>query len=99
MSSHSATRVCIVRMLRRWNFEGVHYGRNLGVDQTTQKVSRGARTLSKRLRKLRVRAGRVRGLRRSRKGMFRVARSGGLASATYGCRVQGMATARLAQLR
>eukprot|EP00959_Pyramimonas_sp_CCMP1952_P308263 6451214-Pyramimonas_sp.AAC.1 len=29
MGSHSVARVCIVRMLRRWNFDGVHYGRNL----------------------------------------------------------------------
>eukprot|EP00959_Pyramimonas_sp_CCMP1952_P442030 9253472-Pyramimonas_sp.AAC.1 len=86
MNSHSATRVCIERMLRRWNFEGVHSGRNLGVDQTMQKGSRGAGALSKRIRKLRVRAGRIRGLRRSRRGMVRVARSGGLASATHGCR-------------
>eukprot|EP00959_Pyramimonas_sp_CCMP1952_P009145 190559-Pyramimonas_sp.AAC.2 len=63
------------------------------------KGSRGARALGKRLQKLRARGSRIRGLRSSRKGTFRVARSGGLASATRGRRARGMATTRLAQLR
>eukprot|EP00959_Pyramimonas_sp_CCMP1952_P417720 8751752-Pyramimonas_sp.AAC.1 len=64
-----------------------------------QKGAKGSKVLQKRLHKIRLRKGRLRGLSSAKKGLFKVARTGGLPSATYGCRVNGMSTSALGQLR
>eukprot|EP00959_Pyramimonas_sp_CCMP1952_P208664 4364963-Pyramimonas_sp.AAC.1 len=95
LSTRASARQVVVSKLRKWNFEGALSGMSLGRDQAMKaRGARGSKVLQARLRRLQGRRSSIRGLKSSRKGMMRVARSRGLASATFGARVHGIAQGR-----
>eukprot|EP00959_Pyramimonas_sp_CCMP1952_P358279 7501898-Pyramimonas_sp.AAC.1 len=84
--------------LRSLNFKVCLSVKNLGHD-FSQQVRKGKRVLKGRVNNLRKRSHRFRALRHHRRGLSRVFRAGGLASASYGVRVCGMNDTDLSNLR